>query len=91
MEPSMGLYSVFSVAKGAPHVNAAKLLVEFLISKEGQELFRAADYIPVSPEVPPRDPGLRPDTGGFRAIFFTPDDMEATIAQRQRIYGEIFK
>ena len=46
INPAFGVFSVVSVTKDAPHVNAAKLLVDYLTSKEGQALYRAADYIP---------------------------------------------
>src|SRR6266850_2156144 len=52
MEPATGNLSVISVHKNAPHPNAAKLLVDFIISKEGQEVFREADYISAHPQVP---------------------------------------
>ena len=40
MEPVTGTLSVISVHKNAPHPNAAKLLVDFIISPEGQKVFR---------------------------------------------------
>ena len=49
MEPATGTLSVISIHKNAPHPNAAKLLVDFIISKEGQEVFRDADYITAHP------------------------------------------
>jgi ABC-type Fe3+ transport system substrate-binding protein len=58
--PSTVSASSVSVAKRAPHPNAAKLLAEFLVSTEGQALFRDADYVPANPAVAPRDPRLRP-------------------------------
>ena len=54
MEPAMAVLSVISVTKDAPHPNAGKLLVDYLVSSEGQEFFRDADYLPVDPAVPPR-------------------------------------
>ena len=51
MEPATGTLSVISIHKNAPHPNAAKLLVDFIISKEGQEVFRDADYITAHPDV----------------------------------------
>src|SRR5439155_13835189 len=45
MEPATGNLSVYSMHKSAPHPNAAKLLLDFIISKEGKEVFRAADDI----------------------------------------------
>ena len=55
MEPVTGTLSVISIHKNAPHPNAAKLLVDFIISKEGQEVFRDADYITAHPDVPALD------------------------------------
>src|SRR4030095_841882 len=52
MEPVTGTLSVISVHKQAPHPNAAKLLVDFIISSEGQHIFRAAEYLPADPAVP---------------------------------------
>jgi len=60
MEPVTGNLSVISVLKNAPHPNAAKLLVDFIISKEGQEVFRAADYITAHPQVSALEPTLKP-------------------------------
>ena len=51
MNPATGVLSVISVTAGAPHANAGKLLVDFLVSPEGQGMFRDADYIPVDPNV----------------------------------------
>ena len=40
------------VHKNAPHPNAAKLLVDFIISQEGQEVFRARRLLTAHPDVP---------------------------------------
>ena len=90
LEPAMALYNTVQVTSGAPHMNAAKLLVSFLLSPEGQKLFRDANYLPVAPDVPPLDPSLRPDTGHFRAIFFDPADMDDDLKERQALVREIF-
>src|SRR5208283_1910374 len=66
MQPAMGVLSVISATKDAPHPNAGKLLIDFLSSPEGQALYRDADYIPVDPAVAPKDPSLRPDGKIFR-------------------------
>ena len=48
------------------HPNAAKLLADFILSKEGQEVFRQADYITASPLVPAPDPALKPELRAFQ-------------------------
>ena len=90
MAPVMAVLSVASVTKGAPHPNAGKLLVDFLVSKEGQQLFREADYIPVDPAIPPRDASLRPDSGGFSAIYFTPEQVAGSMPGWMKILRDLF-
>ena len=77
--------------KGAPHPNAGKLLMEFLVSPEAQRIFARADYLPVNPAVPPSDPRLVPTTGGFNAYYLTPEEIDAKMAGWDEIFKAIFK
>jgi iron(III) transport system substrate-binding protein len=90
LDPVMGTFLVLAVIKG-PHPNAGKLLVDFLMSDEGQAIFRDADYVPVSPNVMPKDPSLRPDGKSFRALFFTPEKLDENISRWMGIYSEILR
>jgi len=90
MEPVTGTLSVISVHKDAPHPNAAKLLVDFIISTEGQHIFRDAEYLPADPTVPPLTPALTPEGGKFRTRFFTPEQTEDAIAGWKKIYDDLF-
>ena len=58
-----------SVAAKAPNPNAARLFVDFLLSKEGQGLMRDRSRIPSRPDVPPDPPQL---TQGLK---LTPTDL----------------
>jgi len=91
MNPSMAILSVAGVSKEAPHPNAGKLLVDFLVSEQGQRLFRDAGYIPVDPDVPPRNPALRPDGKVFRGIFFSPEAVDRSMPHWAEVYSEIFR
>jgi iron(III) transport system substrate-binding protein len=91
MEPATGNLSTISVLKNAPHPNAAKLLVDFIISKEGQEVFRAADYITAHPQVPALEPTLKPAEGKFRVHFFTPEQTEENMPKWKQVSDEIFR
>lgn len=91
MEPATGTLSVVAVHKDAPHPNAGKLLADFLISKEGQHIFRAADYLPADPGVAPLEPSLRPVEGQFRAVFFTPEEAARGIPRWKKIFDELFR
>jgi iron(III) transport system substrate-binding protein len=91
MEPATGTLSVVSIHKSAPHPNAAKLLVDFIISREGQQVFRAADYITADPAVPSLDPALKPEQGHFRVHFFAPEAIEDNMPRWKQIFDELFK
>ena len=91
MEPATGTLSVVAVHRNAPHPNAGKLLVDFLTSPEGQEIFRAAGYLPADPHVAPLDPSLRPQEGQFRAVFFTPEEAAKGVPRWKKIFDELFR
>jgi len=91
MNQSLAVFSIASITKDAPHPNAAKLMVDFLVSEEGQRLYSAADYIAVHPKVSPRDPTLRPDGSRFKATFVQPDELEDKLADWWKIHEEIFR
>jgi ABC-type Fe3+ transport system substrate-binding protein len=91
MSPSMGIYSVTAVLQDAPHPHAGRLFEDFLISSEGQNIFRNADYIPVDPAEPPKVPNLRPNGGAFKAIFFSPEQITASIGHWSDVYKTVFE
>lgn len=91
MQPAMVVFSVMSVTNGAPHPAAAKLLVDFSISEEGQRIFAAGGLLPVHPKAPPLDPSLRPDGQRFRGSFFTPKQTDEAMANWMRIYEDVFR
>jgi ABC-type Fe3+ transport system substrate-binding protein len=91
MSPAMVVLCVAGVTRDAPHPNAGKLLVDFFVSEEGQKLFRDVDYIPVDPDVPPRETALRPDGKSFRGIFFSPERSDAAMPHWLEVYNEIFR
>jgi len=91
MQPVMSYVSVVSVVRGGPNPNAGKLLMDFLVSEEGQQIYRAADYIPIDPNVPARDPSLRPDGKQLKAVFFTPEELERGMPRWVKIFQEVFR
>ena len=91
MPPMIMSVNTFSVLKGAPHPNAARLLIEFLLSREGQEIMAANDYMPADPAVPIKDPTLTPEHGKFSILAVTPEEQKAGLPKWTAIYNEIFK
>jgi ABC-type Fe3+ transport system substrate-binding protein len=91
MQPALAALGIVSITKPAPHENAAKLFVDFLTSPEGQGMFRNADYMPVDPQVSPRDPALRPDGEAFKATYLTPEQLDSEVPKWAKIYEQIFR
>ena len=86
----MGALLILGLFKG-PHTNAGKLLIDFLMSDEGQAIFRDADYMPTNPAVAPKNPRLRPDGTSFRAIYMTPEETDEQMSAWTKVYNEIFR
>jgi iron(III) transport system substrate-binding protein len=91
MEPVPVAFDAVGILKEAPHPNAARLLVDFLTSEEGQRVLQKADYLPAMPSVPAMKPGLRPEDGGFKATFLRPDEIYDRIPQWIKIVGDLFR
>jgi ABC-type Fe3+ transport system substrate-binding protein len=80
LEPVIVSLNPVGMALNAPHPNAARLLVDFLLSREGQEVGKSVAKIPARTEVEPPYPRL---TKGLK-LFPVP----VSVADR---YGEIVK
>ena len=89
--PATATLNTVSVLAAAPHANAARLFVDFLLSGEGQALIAAGDYVPADPNTPAKDPALRPDGVKFRAVYFSPEELDAGIAKWGGIYRNMFR
>jgi iron(III) transport system substrate-binding protein len=79
------------VVKGAPHPNAAKLFIEYLLSEEGQKVFREANYLPADPTIEAKTPTLKPDAGHFEVTTISPDTMERHLKDWTRCFSETFQ
>ena len=91
LEPAVQTLDTVFLLKGAPHPNAGKLLIDFLVSREGQEVFRDASSIPADPDVPPLDSDTRPDKGGFKAVVLKPELVEKELPGWVDIYNKLLK
>ena len=90
LEPILAPMAVASVVKNAPHPNAAHLFLDFLISEDTQKLLAQADYLPAMPSVPAKTPSLKPEGGGFKAIFASPEMMAANSERWTKLRKELF-
>jgi ABC-type Fe3+ transport system substrate-binding protein len=93
LEPVPSMVSTVQLAKGAPHPHASMLFIDFVLSKEGQETLRAADYMSPHPEVA-INPSLRkivPRFNNAKELVFTPELMFETRAQANAMFEKYFR
>src|SRR6266540_227786 len=83
LNPVSETLQVAGVTKGAPHPNAARLFIDFMVSRAGQAVFRDNDYLPMHPDIPARIPELKPQQGGYQSIVYTPDNLETETTRWQ--------
>lgn len=84
--PVIGILHPVAIAAHAPHPHAAKLFVDFVLSKEGMGIIRSFKRIPSRPDVEPDPPRL---THGFRIFPSEPlmaDDYEKYVKMFRTIF-----
>jgi ABC-type Fe3+ transport system substrate-binding protein len=91
IEPMPVTLDAISLLKDAPHPNAARLLIDFLTSEKGQQVFRQADYLPALPTVPTLTPGLRPAEGNFAANWLRPAQVDRNMAHWSQVVEDLFR
>lgn len=91
ISPAMVSFVTGSVAKGAPHPNAGKLFLDFLVSNEGQAIYRDHGYPPANPKLQTKYRKYIPNGKNFRAQYFTPEQIDAHLASWYKEYKNIFE
>ncbi len=83
MDPIPSNSSDIMLMKNAPRPHAALLLIDFMMSKEGQTLLQAAEYFPAHPAVDPLDSlrSIVPARIGMKQVFMSP---ETTFEYREK-------
>ena len=85
--PTITVINAISIPDKAPHPNAARLFVDFVLSKEGQSLLRGLRRIPARPDVLPDPPGL---TKGLNLYAARPEGMIESYNETVARFDEIF-
>ncbi|MEA2938315.1 MAG: iron(III) transport system substrate-binding protein, partial [Alphaproteobacteria bacterium] len=91
LSPATVTPGLVALTKNAPHPNAGLLFVEFMASKEGQQIFQKANYLPARPDVPPLTPDLIPENGGFAATVVTPATTAKSMARWDKVFEQLFR
>lgn len=73
------------IAKNAPHPNAARLFMDYILSKEGQIKVRDEGRVPARSDVPPQPPELMRKEWKVEIVGLAED-----IAATRKLYAEIF-
>ncbi len=93
LEPVPSTVSTIQLAKNAPHPYAAMLFIDYMLSKDGQQVMRAAQYLSPNPEVD-TDPSLRkiiPRLTGQKELVFTPELIFAGRDQANALFEKYFR
>jgi len=86
MEPLTATGNAIGIVKGGPHPNAARLMVDFILSKTGQELLKAADHIPSNRIV---DSGF-PELNDVKVRFISPVQAAQNNDKWNAVLKELF-
>ncbi len=93
MAPVGSVAAPMQVTKGTTRPHAAMLLVDYIISKEGQEILAKAEYFPAHPGVqalPSLNP-IVPAVAGVPENFITPEEFDRYAESSEKIYQDLFR
>jgi ABC-type Fe3+ transport system substrate-binding protein len=90
LEPLILTFGKVALLKNSPHPNAGKLLIEFLLSDEGQTVLREANYLTASASVPAKVPALMPQAGGYKVKVISPAMFVENEAEWMRLSKDLF-
>ncbi len=81
------------IPKGSHHPHAAALLMDFLLSKEGQEILAAAEYLPIRPDVAPlaQIAPIVPSRTGVEENFISPQKLNAYTESSAKLVEDLFR
>jgi ABC-type Fe3+ transport system substrate-binding protein len=81
------------VPKGSRHPHAAALLMDFVLSKDGQQILSAAEYLPVRRDIEPlpQIAAIVPSHAGVEENFISPEKLNAYTESSARIVEQLFR
>ena len=93
LDPVTTTSSTVIVTKGGKHPHASLLLVDYILSKEGQETLAKAEYYPAHPDVPalPTLDAVVPKRAGVPEAFLTPEVAVGLLPSSLKIWEDLFR
>ena len=73
LEPVTATNNSIGLVKTAPHPHASMLFMDFVLSRKGQRVFQAANYLPAHPDVPALQADLKPGARFKKANYLSPE------------------
>ncbi|MDE1994986.1 MAG: extracellular solute-binding protein [Rhizobiaceae bacterium] len=89
MEPLVAHVGLVAMTKGAPHPNAGKLLIDYILSDDGAKVMAKAGYIPTNKSAQSSVADLVPGEN-YKIFLVTPDIYEKKIKDWVKIYDDLF-
>jgi ABC-type Fe3+ transport system substrate-binding protein len=86
LEPAVVQVNPVMLAANAPHPNAGKLFIDFILSKEGQSLLQSFHRVTTRNDVKPNPSRL---IEGFKRVVLYPEAHQ-TLAESTKLYKKIF-
>lgn len=93
LDPVTSTSSALILVKGTRHPHASLLLIDFILSREGQEILAKAEYYPAHPDVPalPTLNTVVPKRAGVPEAFIAPETSVKFLASSLKIWEELFR
>ena len=93
MDPVPTTAGTLVIPKGIRHPNAALLLADFVMSKEGQQILADAEYFPVRSDVEPKPElaAVIPARAGVPELFLDPDRLNRLTESSQKMFEQYFQ
>ena len=93
MDPVATTAATAAIPRGVRRPHAAMLLVDFIVSKEGQQILSRADYFPVRPDVEPKPELARvvPTKVGVPQNIVLPETLAKYGDSSEKIFQDLFR
>ncbi|MFN3891312.1 MAG: ABC transporter substrate-binding protein [Beijerinckiaceae bacterium] len=93
MDPVATTTGTASIPKDVRRPHAALLLIDYILSKEGQEILSKADYFPARPDVSPKAELGRvvPSKAGVPQNFVLPESLSKYGDSSEKIFQDLFR
>jgi iron(III) transport system substrate-binding protein len=93
IEPVPSTIGTIQLSRGTPHPYAAMLLIDFVLSPDGQNVMAREDYLPGNEKVEPSEAqkSIVPRYNGTKEAFVSPEIMENMRVRSGELLKQYFK